>query len=446
MQAPASPDAATPSHWLVAAFVIAAGSAFLLPGFAQWAQVGSAYVALHVVLTGLMLALWGLKTVNQNHVLWAAILLRLALIPVDLITSNDAERYLWDGAVALSGLDPYTTSPDDPAAASLRAVWPTPPEHSAYPTIYPPAALMLFSTAAIAGPAGGIVLWKVMSAIASIAALFLFRDTLARRGLMRALPLFALSPLLLLETGLGGHLDIFLVLGICAAIWLTDRQRFALAGAAIGASAAIKFLPLVLLAPLIWQRPLKPAIALLAGAGLALVFFYGCAFFLGMKPLGVLLIFFEKWRFASPLFTAVETLAAGPYVPAILVMIAGLFMLLAARALWRGDRLAAATLLLATPLLISPVVFPWYLSVLVPFSALRPSATLIAWLSTAPLSYVVLNRWISPERVFEEARWPIFAIALAWAIGLAIDGARNRHRASREETHPTADAAGTIAG
>ena len=49
-------------------------------------------------------------------------------------------------------------------------------------------------------------------------------------------------------------------------------------------------------------------------------------------------------------------------------------------------------LALAIPLLISPVVFPWYLSALVPLLALRPNIYgIAACLIIMPLTYEVLN-------------------------------------------------------
>jgi len=87
----------------------------------------------------------------------------------------------------------------------------------------------------------------------------------------------------------------------------------------------------------------------------------------------------------------------------------------ARRAPWRAVMLA-----LAVPFIVSPVVFPWYLMVLVPLVAIRPSAVVITWLTAAPLTYEVIDRFDS-EGVWQPATWPLLVVALAWLIGLAVD-------------------------
>ena len=95
-------------------------------------------------------------------------------------------------------------------------------------------------------------------------------------------------------------------------------------------------------------------------------------------------------------------------------------LLLAAIAARRNRLVLAMTLALATPLTLSPAVFPWYLCLLVPMLALRPSATLLAWVTTAPMGYIVLNGWLSAG-VWQPASWTLWVIAGAVAMGLSFD-------------------------
>ena len=86
-------------------------------------------------------------------------------------------------------------------------------------------------------------------------------------------------------------------------------------------------------------------------------------------------------------------------------------------------------LCLSVPLLLSPVLFPWYVLALIPFLALRPSVTLFLVVTLIPLNYVVLNRWLS-EGVWEQASWPAVILALAIPIGLLIDVFWLKHTAN----------------
>ena len=78
---------------------------------------------------------------------------------------------------------------------------------------------------------------------------------------------------------------------------------------------------------------------------------------------------------------------------------------------------------LAIPLLISPVVFPWYLVPLVPLIALRPSGFWIAWATAVPLTYEVIDRFDSVG-TWQPASWQLWIIGASCCLGLAVDVVR----------------------
>jgi hypothetical protein len=96
--------------------------------------------------------------------------------------------------------------------------------------------------------------------------------------------------------------------------------------------------------------------------------------------------------------------------------------LVAARA---GRQDFGVQLALAAPMVASPVVYPWYLVLLVPTVALAPSATALAWLSTMPLTYEVLDR-SDTVGTWEPRAWPLTAIAIAVGVAAVADLARRR--------------------
>lgn len=412
---------------------------------------GTLYIAIHLALTAIMLLTWR-KAVSmpdagpevwRRRLIWmiaAGLAARVILIPVPLLTSNDVERYLWDGAVLLSGYDPYTTTPDSEALASLRKGWPTPREHGAYPTIYPPAALAVFAFSALAGPVLGIWVWKTLLALAGIALTGLCWDLLARRGLLRHAPLILLSPLLVLEGGIGAHLDLLTALAVAGALAAADRGRMGLAGIALGLGACLKLLPILLLGPLVVALCAGRAARLVAGGLGTVAAIYGTALLLGFEPIGNLPVFFEKWRFGAPLYAALAAVLTGPALSAALGAMAMGGIAWAAHLAWRGRRhrgqqdgplcppvLNACLITLATALLVSPVVFPWYLCTLMPLIALRPGAMMLAWVGAAPFSYEVLNRWRA-EGVWDPAAWPLIVLAAALLAGAAWDSRAGRNR------------------
>ena len=80
-------------------------------------------------------------------VLLVAAALRLPLIVSPAFLSTDVNRYVWDGRVQAAGVNPYRYMPGDPALARLRddQVYPRINRAEYAPTIYPPAAQVIFA-------------------------------------------------------------------------------------------------------------------------------------------------------------------------------------------------------------------------------------------------------------------------------------------------------------
>jgi hypothetical protein len=71
----------------------------------------------------------------------------------------------------------------------------------------------------------------------------------------------------------------------------------------------------------------------------------------------------------------------------------------------------------ALPLLLSPVIFPWYLMPLVPLMALYPNKYLIIWMFLMPLTYEVVGQFICCQ-VWQAAQWPVWALAIFQFVAL----------------------------
>lgn len=391
------------------------------------AHTGIVYIGIHLAMTVAMLGACAAGDDRTARLtLVTGLIARVILVAAPMASSNDTERYLWDGAVALAGLDPYSIAPADPQAAALRAIWATPPEHAAYPTLYPPGALAMFAFSALAGPVAGVWLWKALATAAGIATLFVTDRVLKALGLRRHLALVALSPILVLETGIGGHLDVFVALSIAAALLAYCAKRPVLVGVALGLGIIVKLLPGAALLVFAIAGGRRDAMRMASAAIAIPVAAYGFAFAIGLRPPGTLPVFFEKWRNGSPLFTLLEATLPTAQMLAVLAALAALMLALAIR-LARSRPLIAAQIALAMPLLLSPVTFPWYLSALVPVAAAAPSAVVIAWVTAAPLIYEVRDRFVS-DGIWMPALWPLGAIGLAWVGGLTLDAVRNRPR------------------
>lgn len=389
---------------------------------------GRGFLAMHGAMTAGMLLAWrgGDGSASQlRRVLLLGVAARLLLVPVPAYLTHDPERYLWDGFVATRGFDPYEHAPASPTLAALRSQWPPPRDNTRVPTLYPPGALALFSAASLAGPTGGFWAWKALAALSGLLVCLLGARWLRRVGRAGNLPLLALSPIAVVESSLGAHVDVFAALTVVIALALRARppgvrgrapSALHAAGMSLGLGALFKLLPVLLLVPLVWTRGW---VRIAVGAGLALVVGYGGAFAAGLVPFGSTAIFVERWRFGSPSFALLEGIFGGNTALVIAAVLASGVLVLSLKVARRSLALGAQVAL-AAPLLFAPVVFPWYVLPLIALIAWRPSATAIAWCSALPLTYEVLDVFDVSGR-WTPAAWPLWAIAGAMVLGGGID-------------------------
>lgn len=360
------------------------------------------------------------------QVMALGIVLRLLLIPIDSYTSSDTTRYLFDGKLAYEGIDPYQTAHDAPELKSLKEQWAPPEEHAKYATLYPPLALSLFALSASTGVEYATLTWKIIVTFFSILTLLLAASLLKSIRREHYLPLIALSPLLILEAGVGAHLDTisaFSVLLIVYSLWKKESIWAGIGvGICIAIGTAIKLLPLALLMPIfvlaVFKRQIAFAFITSVSTLFSLVLIYGSTFALGFKPIGSIGVFFQKWRFGSPLFTYLENNLTSPalLIATITLFISGLIMISAylyfSNTNPRDKLISAMQFVIALPLILSPVIFPWYLMPLAILAAFRPKPWLLTWILLAPLSYEVLNQFLCCA-VWQPATWPLVIIAFS---------------------------------
>ncbi len=155
--------------------------------------------------------------------------------------------------------------------------------------------------------------------------------------------------------------------------------------AALAAATMSKWFAGVL-APLFLLRTGWRGLPVFAGVAALLWWPYRAA---GWKLLAGTATYGEKWRNNESLYALLldasgqEALAAG--------VAAGVLVGLALHLAWqRAEPLRATYLLMATVLLLSPSVFPWYVTWLVPFLCFFPQPAFLLFTGTVLLSYHTL--------------------------------------------------------
>jgi alpha-1,6-mannosyltransferase len=372
-----------------------------------------------------------------------AVAARLICIPIESYISNDVDRYLFDGKIAISGLDPYQINHNEKGLEELKKRWSPPEEHAQYPTLYPPLSLGIFSLAASAGAKNAPLVWKLLNTAFGIMTVFILAHLLQRLGRLRHLSLAALSPLLILETGIGGHVDAVSTFFVSTALHFYYSRKMVCSGVFVGLGVLTKILPIMLIIPLFFgQNKLKGRVEICTGLIGTVALGYGLTILLGLVPVGSIATLFEKWRFGSPLFSVLESLLQLPVLASVVMQSLVLGSLVLAYKSWRLKGVIAITnplipWAMMLVLLLSPVVFPWYLMVLVPFVTISPRPFLLVWLCTIPLTYEVLGGFHSMGE-WDPALWPLMVISLCFVSSLYFEFRGDSVRKSISEVSSSA--------
>jgi alpha-1,6-mannosyltransferase len=194
------------------------------------------------------------STMRQIILVFAfGIAFRSALVFSQPELSSDMYRYVWDGRVQASGINPYLYPPSAPEVAHLRdqTIWPLINRKGAV-TVYPAGAELAFAALWRIWPDNVHWFQTVMAAGDLLAGVFLVAllRVLGQNPLMVLIYLW--SPLVIVETAHSAHVDGF-VLPLLVGAWLSRvKSRDGLTGLLLGAATAIKLYPILLL-PILWR-------------------------------------------------------------------------------------------------------------------------------------------------------------------------------------------------
>ncbi len=362
-----------------------------------------------------------------------AVAARLAFAMQAPTISDDIYRYIWDGRVQAAGINPYRYVPDDPALAAYRdgAIFPH-INRRAVPTIYPPVAQGVFRLVYALHPDS--VSWTRIAFIG-----FDLVTILALSGLLLCLGLrlervilYAWHPLLILELGHSGHVDVvaicFLVLALRARIGARPWQ----AGFLLACAALTKFYALIALPALLdprRRRDLRLPLACAVTIALAYLPFLS----VGGKVFGYLGGYVQEEGIASGDRYYLLGLALGLWsrLPAALhrplwsgfpdaaQVYSGLLVLvLGALALWCWLRPlpsprsipARALLLFSVFIALTTPTYPWYALLLLPFIPLvGPRLLVPASAIVSGAGFLYLQWWLP-----DAGNW---SRALAYGVG-----------------------------
>ena len=349
---------------------------------------------------------------NEIELKWGiglAILFRVILLLAIPNLSDDFYRFIWDGNLLASGINPFLETPEFYKGAEpletigISATIFDGLNSAGYYTIYPPVCQYIFWLAALLFQdqiLGNIIVMRVFIIGAEIGTIFILKKLLKRFSLNpKYLLIYALNPLVIIELTGNLHFEGVMIFFLVSGYYLFLKQRYWLAAAALLLAVNTKLIPLLLMPYLVfslgWRKSAGLIGVLTGGTILLHLPFLDQAFISNFgDSLG---LYFQSFEFNASIYYLVRWVGyqvegynviqqAGPLLAAISTAIMIGFS-------WRFKNVKLENLpfmyigLLTIYYLLSTTVHPWYITSLLAFVPMAGMLYPMAWSALVPLTY-----------------------------------------------------------
>jgi alpha-1,6-mannosyltransferase len=354
-------------------------------------------------------------------VIGVSVLIRLSFITTLPVGSDDVYRYLWDGKVQTSNINPYRYAPNAPELSHLHSqLLPASVNHIEMKTLYFPLSQWAFI---VAYQMSGENFWgfKLLLLAAELATGFGLYLVLKKLAIpLKFLLIYALCPLPIIEFALDAHLDgLGLPLFIIALFFFLDRKQF-LSYVFLGLAISIKPVALVVLPVLLfheaglWNR----VKIVLVPTGIVAVQFLPYVF--TSNPFEGLFTFAQNWTFNGPVFEILFSFINDNQTARIICALL-LGAVLLTISLGKKDLIGKIYLSVLFLLLFSPVVHPWYVAWMVVLLPIVRQWSGITFAATASLTcytllqYKLAGFWVQSPIVLILEYLPVLVL-LSWEL------------------------------
>jgi alpha-1,6-mannosyltransferase len=351
-------------------------------------------------------------------IIFFAVFFRAVLIPTNpKPLSNDIYRYIWDGRVQQTGINPYLYPPSSAELVSLRddKIYPY-INRKDYPTIYPAGAQIFFRVShALVG--GSIFGFKGLMVFFDVTTVLILLALLRSYGFEETrIFIYAWNPLVIFEIGYSGHLEGLTIFLVVLAFYLNAKKRKTSAVITLAFSSATKLYPALMLPALLNSGERIKGGAVFLGSFLVLYLPFLTA---GNKITGYLPIYFknpyESFNLGLKylilrLFPGWDYLVISKIFMLVLTA-SGIFFFFKEKQ--KEQHLRCAYVLFGLLIILMPSALqPWYVIVLTPFLTFFPSGAWLMFTGTVALSYIkyASPAGIMPNKVLFLEYLPLFTI------------------------------------
>jgi len=349
---------------------------------------------------------------NFNFLLVSGILFRLIFLMVEPNLSQDFYRFIWDGELVRSGINPYLQTPDSIMANGEILLANAQELHNGMGSLsarhfsnYPPLNQLLFAISVFLGGKsimGSLIVMRSIILLADIGIYYFGKKLL--RHLNRSPHLifwYFLNPLIIIELTGNLHFEgvmlFFFIWGLC----FLSANKWLFAAIVFACSISVKLVPLMFLPLFVtyfgFMKSIKFYVALGITILLCLLPFYSIEFFNNYA--NTVGLWFSNFEFNAGLYNIIKQIAVkfdakpweliktyGKLVPYIVI---GFVLLLT---FFRDNKklsvlISSMLWVLALYYFLSSTVHPWYIIFLVGLTVFTEYRFPIAWSLVIILSY-----------------------------------------------------------
>lgn len=316
------------------------------------------FVGAYIVAFGLMIFLWKFNKVKLSFppIFIIALISRSFLLSYP--AGDDIHRYIWEGEIQNEEFNPFELPPDDEKLVHLRNENWKGINHKDIPTIYWPAAQILFKMIAYVSPS--VIAFKLAMVFFDLGVLILlFFLIKAINGEPRNIILYALNPFVLHWIAGEGHLESVMVFFMMLALLLFKKEKWGGMYLALSFSILTKITPFIIVPFLLKKKNLKYFPLLFIPMLMFIPYLND-----KVSPFSVPGLFAEDFTYNGLLNNILRIFFSKPVTLYISLAFAGIIYLTVL--LINTNYLRSTFITLALFIICSPTFHPWYLLILTP--------------------------------------------------------------------------------
>ncbi len=288
------------------------------------------------------------------------ILFRATLIPTMPTTSPDVYRYIWEGKIIYNGYNPYEFSPDAVQLTELRDDLYSKVTFKDLPTIYPPAAQIIFlaSYSLTGNSLTGLKLIYLLCEI--ITMIFLVKLLTLKGKNPNLVMLYAWLPLPVMEYFVNAHIDAAGIMLLILFLYFLEKGKMLPSVLAFTFAFLTKLYPVFLIPLLVKKlRAQRFLYFILIFTFTSILFYF--PFIEGSQSVTKMLnIFVNRWEFNASVYYLLKALIPDGETARLICGIL-LFISIGYIASYYKDFVKGVFGVLLAVLILSPVLYPWYL-------------------------------------------------------------------------------------